>query len=139
MLKLDDIIYVGVGGRTTAAGAGALAELLEPLGRRVVLVPISTTLHLKSQVTALPDGTVVGYLPLVDNPGQWSDLLAVPEPEGAHVVVLGHRSILMGDAAPRSAHMFRDRGLDVLELPVSEFTKMEGCVTCLSVRLHTYD
>jgi dimethylargininase len=31
--------------------------------------------------------------------------------------------------------MFRLRGLDVVTVDISEFEKMEGCVTCLSVRL----
>ena len=34
----------------------------------VVGVPVAQVLHLKSAVTALPDGTVVGFEPLVDDP-----------------------------------------------------------------------
>jgi dimethylargininase len=34
--------------------------------------------------------------------------------------------------------MFEERGLDVVAVDISEFVKLEGCVTCLSVRLrHT--
>lgn len=139
VLKVGDTAYVGVGGRTTEAGAQALAHHLATVGRTVVAVPISKTLHLKSQVTALPDGTVVGYEPLVDDPASWPAFLAVPEPEGAHVVALGRRTVLMSDQAPRTARLFRDRGLEVVAVPVGEFIKLEGCVTCLSVRLHDAD
>ena len=41
----------------------------------------------------------------------------------------------MAASAPESAALFRDRGLDVVTVDISEFEKMEGCVTCLSVRL----
>ena len=37
--------------------------------------------------------------------------------------------------APASAALFRERGLEVIITPVTEFEKLEGCVTCLSVRL----
>lgn len=139
VLTIGDTLYVGVGGRTTHAGAAALGRLVSDAGRRVEVVPISRTLHLKSQVTALPDGTVVGHPPLVDDPERWDSFLAVPEPEGAHVVVLNEQTVLMSDAAPRSAELFRARGLSVVTVDVSEFVKLEGCVTCLSVRLHPFD
>lgn len=102
-------------------------------------MPIAKTLHLKSQVTALPDGTVIGYEPLVDDPWFWPSFLAVPEPEGSHVIVIGENTVLMSDQAPRSADLFRSRSLSVVEVPIGEFIKLEGCVTCLSVRLHDAD
>ncbi len=139
VLRVGDTVYVGVGGRTTEAGAAALAHYLRPVGFGVAPVPVSKTLHLKSQVTALPDGAIVGYEPLVDDPSSWPTFLAVPEPEGAHVVVLDQRTVLMADAAPRSADTFRARGLTVVAVPMSELIKLEGCVTCLSVRGHAFD
>jgi dimethylargininase len=45
----------------------------------------------------------------------------------------------MSDRAPRSADLYAGRGLEVVTVPVGEFTKLEGCVTCLSVRLHDAD
>ncbi|MFT3889193.1 MAG: N(G),N(G)-dimethylarginine dimethylaminohydrolase [Arachnia sp.] len=139
LLKVGRTVYVGVGGRTTEAGAAALRHHLATVGRDVVSVPIAKTLHLKSQVTALPDGTVIGYEPLVDDPSFWPAFLAVPEEDGAHVVVLDEHTVLMSDAAPATAALLRDRGLDVVAVPIGEFTKLEGCVTCLSVRLHDAD
>lgn len=139
VLKVGRTLHVGIGGRTTRAGAAALAGLLEGTDWQVEVVPVSQTLHLKSQVTALPDGTVIGYPPLVDDPSRWRPFLEVPEPEGAHVVVLDEATVLMSDAAPESARLLRDRGLTVVTVDVSEFVKLEGCVTCLSVRAHPWD
>lgn len=136
VLKHGDRVWVGVGGRTNEAGVAQLRELLSPLGADVAGVEVSKVLHLKSGVTALPDGTVIGYAPLVDDPDVWAGaFLALPEESGAHVVVLDEGTVLMADSAPRSAEIFRERGLDVVTVDISEFEKMEGCVTCLSVRL----
>jgi dimethylargininase len=112
-----------------------LATHLERLGARVVGVPVSRVLHLKSGVTALPDGTVVGHQLLVDDVGVWPRFLPVPEESGAHVVLLGGRRLLMAADAPRSAALFRRLGHVVTEVDISEFIKLEGCVTCLSVRM----
>jgi len=134
VLKIDRTAYVGVGGRTNDAAIDQLADLLERRVWRVVAVPIPKVLHLKSAVTALPDGTVVGYPDLVDDPTVFPSFLAVPEPAGAHVVLLDDNTFLMAADAPASAAMFRERGYRVIEVDISEFEKLEGCVTCLSVR-----
>jgi dimethylargininase len=138
VLKHDDTVWVGLGGRTNQSGVEQLKAYVEPYGARVVAVPITKVLHLKSAVTALPDGTVIGYEPLVDDPTAWPSFLGVPEESGSHVVLLGGDTVLMSTDAPESARLFEERGLDVVEVDVSEFIKLEGCVTCLSVRLrHT--
>ena len=101
----------------------------------MVGVPLTRVLHLKSAVTALPDGTVIGFEPLVDDPGVWERFLPVPEEPGAHVVLLGGDTVLMSTSAPRTRALFEARGLRVVAVDISEFEKLEGCVTCLSVRL----
>ena len=135
VLKHGGTVWVGLGGRTDRAGADQLAAHLAPLGARVVPVPVTRVLHLKSAVTALPDGTVVGHEPLVDDPTVWDPFLPVPEESGAHVVLLGGETVLMATDAPRTRELFERRGLRVVAVDISEFEKLEGCVTCLSVRL----
>jgi dimethylargininase len=96
---------------------------------------MARALHLKSAVTALPDGTVIGYEPFVEDTGVFDAFLPVPEAEGSAVVVLDRTTVLMSAAAPGTADLLRGRGLTVLTTPVTEFEKLEGCVTCLSVRV----
>ncbi|GAA1569476.1 N(G),N(G)-dimethylarginine dimethylaminohydrolase [Kribbella sancticallisti] len=135
ILKVGTTVYAGLGGRTNQAGIDQLRGFLEPLGAEVVAVPVRKVLHLKSAVTALPDGTVIGYEPLTDDPRAFPEFLAVPEEAGAHVVLLGENRLLMAASAPRSAELFRERGYLPVVVDISEFEKLEGCVTCLSVRL----
>ncbi|QDH11209.1 N(G),N(G)-dimethylarginine dimethylaminohydrolase [Nocardioides dongxiaopingii] len=135
VLKHDGVVWVGLGGRTDRAGLDQLAAHLAPLGARVVGVPLTKVLHLKSAVTALPDGTVVGFEELVDDPTVWSPFLAVPEEPGAHVVLLDADTVLMSTSAPETRSLYEARGLRVVAVDMTEFEKLEGCVTCLSVRL----
>ena len=135
VLKVDRTVFVGRGGRTNAEGIRQLRALVAPSGYTVVAVPVTRALHLKSAVTALPDGTVIGYPPLVDDPGVFGRYLAVPEAEGVAVVVLSDDTVLMSSAAPKSVALIADLGYRVLTADISEFEKLEGCVTCLSVRV----
>ncbi|WBQ02047.1 dimethylargininase [Kribbella sp. CA-293567] len=135
ILKVGTTVYAGLGGRTNQAGVDQLRQYFAPLGAEVVAVPVEKVLHLKSAVTALPDGTVIGYEPLTDNPAAFPKFLAVPEEGGAHVVLLGEDRLLMAASAPRTAALFRERGYTPVVVDISEFEKLEGCVTCLSVRL----
>ena len=135
VLKHGGTVYVGQSGRTNADGIRQLAELLEPYGATVVPVPLTKALHLKSAVTALPDGTIIGWEPVVDDPSVFPAFLAVPEEPGAHVVLLDDGKLLMSSAAPRTAELFRARGYEPVPVDIGEFEKLEGCVTCLSVRL----
>jgi dimethylargininase len=135
VLKHDGTVWVGLGGRTNQAGVDQLRDHLAPFGVRVVGVPLTKVLHLKSAVTALPDGTVVGFEDLVDDPTVWSSFLAVPEEPGAHVVLLDEHTVLMSASAPETRKLYESRGLHVVAVDLTEFEKLEGCVTCLSVRL----
>ena len=135
ILKVGSTMYVGLGGRTNAAGIDQLATHLEAKGATVVSVPLTKVLHLKSAITALPDGTIVGWPDAVDDPAMFPKFMATPEESGAHVVLLGDDRLLIAADCPLSAEMYRSLGYHLVEVDIGEFQKLEGCVTCLSVRL----
>ncbi|HEY4225164.1 MAG TPA: dimethylarginine dimethylaminohydrolase [Pseudolysinimonas sp.] len=137
VLQLGSTIFVGRGTRTNAEGIRQLREIAAALGRTVVAVPLPKVLHLKTAVTALPDGTVLGLakgagaIPA----GTFERFLAVPEPEGAHVVVLASDTVMIAASAPETAKLITDLGYRTVIVDISEFEKLEGSVTCLSILL----
>ena len=135
VLKVGNTVYVALGGRTNEVGIAQLASHLEPRGATVITVPTTKVLHLKSAVTALPDGTIVGWPPAVDDAALFPKFLATPEESGAHVVLLDDHRLLMAADCPLSAALYRTMGYEPVEVDIGEFQKLEGCVTCLSVRL----
>jgi dimethylargininase len=129
VLQVGETVYIGRGGRTNAEGIRQLRALT---GRRVVPVPLKAVLHLKSAVTALPDGTFLALPDLV--PVElFGAVRMVEEEAGCHVVPLGGDEILMAASAPRTAESLVDLGFDPVVVDIGEFEKLEGCVTCLSV------
>jgi dimethylargininase len=134
VLQAGTTVYVGRGGRTNAAGIRQLRSLLAPLGRNVVAVPLGNVLHLKSAVTALPDGTFL-LLPQLVPAALFPAVRPVEEESGCHVVPLGGDRVLIAASAPRTAGLIEELGFTPVVADITEFEKLEGCVTCLSVLL----
>ena len=132
VLQIGSTVYVGHGGRTNAEGIEQLRQHLASRARTVVPVTLRGVLHLKSAVTALPDGTVLA-LPDLFDVAVFAAVRVVPEEPGAHVVPLGDANVLIAASAPRTASILDDLGFTPVVVDISEFEKLEGCVTCLSV------
>lgn len=138
VLKIGKTVYVGLGGRSNAAAVEQLGGLLQSRDWTVIGVPVTRVLHLKSAVTALPDGRTIGWPPVVDDISAFDStggFLAMPEERGAHVVHLGANSLLLSDDCPRSIALLEAEGYDTVQVNIDEFEKLEGCVTCLSIRI----
>ncbi len=134
VLQAGTTVYVGRGGRTNGEGIRQLRSLLAPLARAVGAVPLADVLHLKSAVTARPDGTFL-LLPHLVPAGLFPAVRPVQEDSGCHVVPLGGDRVLIAASAPRTAGLLEDLGFTPVIVDITEFEKLEGCVTCLSVLL----
>ena len=136
VLQVGSIVYVGLGTRTNQAGIAQLADYLATRDRIVVPVPLGEVLHLKSAVTALPDGTVLAErgAGLVDE-SAFPSVRLVGEEAGCHVVLLGDDRIMIAASAPQTAAELAGLGLTPIVVDIGELEKLEGCVTCLSVLL----
>ncbi len=133
VLRVGTTLYAGRSDRTNDAGIEQLRRHASSRGYEVVTVPLNGVLHLKSAVTALPDGTAIAADPSRFDTAPFASLRTVPEEAGSHVVPLGGDTVLMAASAPRTAELFDGWGLEVIAVDIAEFEKMEGCVTCLSV------
>jgi N-dimethylarginine dimethylaminohydrolase len=110
-----------------------LAEGLVTHGERAEVDPDRAAEQWEAYVDAL---RAHGWQTLeVDTPSLFPRFLPVPEPSGARVVLLGGSKLLMAASAPRTAELLAGLGHEPVPVDIGEFEKLEGCVTCLSVRL----
>jgi dimethylargininase len=138
VLRVGRILLVGLSARTNGAGVHALESIVKCYGYHVLPVRVTGCLHLKTACTALPDGG------LLVNPA-WVDAealkpfeqipLPVEEPLAANTLFINSK-VCMPAAYPLTADMLRRRGFDVRTVSLSEFAKVEGSVTCLSLIVH---
>src|SRR5579884_3888030 len=135
ILRVGRALLVGLSARTDKAGVQALAEIVEPLAYRVLPVRVPGCLHLKTACTALPDGTLL-VNPAWINPADLGgyELLPVPETEpwGANVLLVGN-CVCVAAEHELTAGMLQRRGFELRTVPLSEFAKAEGGMTCLSL------
>lgn len=135
VLRVGDTVYVGRSARTNSTGIDQLTRLANDCGYRVVPVELRGTLHLKSAVTALPDGALIGLPQYLPDAARLPAIREPAEAAGAHLVPLDDRSFLIAASAPRTAEALAKDGWEPITVDISEFEKLEGCVTCLSVLL----
>ena len=128
-------LYVGQSQRTNEAGIAALGALVARYGYDVVGIPVFGCLHLKSGCSALPDGRFLVNPNWIDvSPLPSDQLVPVPADEewAGDVLVIGER-IIVSDAFPEACDLLSGLGWEVVPVSVSEFAKVEGGVTCLSL------
>jgi dimethylargininase len=134
-------VLVGLSSRTNEAGAGQLAALLVPRGFRVRMVPViglldfSAGLHLKSDVTAVGDRLLVTRA--YAGRAELADFAQIVVPDGeeyaANCLDLGN-CVLVADGFPRTRDLLEREGFEVQAQDVSEFRKLDGGLSCLSLR-----
>jgi dimethylargininase len=135
VVRLGHTLFVGESPRTSAAGVAALRDIVGRFAYLVIGVPVLHCLHLKTACSALPDGRLLVNRDWIDvSPLPSSALLDVPaaEPWAGDVLVIGDR-IIASDAFPKTAELLERCGFTVTRVAVSEFAKVEGGVTCLSL------
>jgi dimethylargininase len=139
VLRVGHDVYVGVSGRTNAAGTRQLAELVAPYGYRVHPVETRGCLHLKSAVTSAGEDLLVINPDWVDG-RRFTGLRRIEvdaaEPFAANVVT-AEGVVLCSAAAPRTRARLESRGLQVRVLDMSELAKAEGALTCCSLLVRT--
>ena len=135
VLRIGRNVYVGVSGRTNAAGVKQLADSIAPFGYRVRPVETRGCLHLKSAVTCADDDVLVVNPDWVDVK-QFAGMARVEvdpsEPFAANVLWVGD-SVLCAVAAPKTRARLERGGLQVRVVDVSELAKAEGALTCCSL------
>ncbi len=132
-------VFIGLSERTNEEGARQLEVLLRGDGYSTATVDIRGLpgiLHLKSGVAALDGRRVALVGEIRDHPAfRAFDRVAVSPQEAyaANAVRVNDR-LLVAAGFPRFEEEVRRLGYDPLPLEMSEFRKMDGGLSCLSLR-----
>lgn len=138
VLFCKDRVLIGLSRRTNRVGAEQLKRAIqERLGDvRVDFIPFTGVLHLKTGLTELAPGLLVHdpHMKLeTDIPGL--EVVTLPPEEGYAASVLPiNQHILIADGFPTVAALAAQHYNEVHALPMAEIEKMDGGLTCLSLR-----
>jgi len=132
-------VLIGLSDRTNEEGASQLASLLALAGRRAAIVDVRRIpglLHLKTGLSYLGEGRALAWGGLTAREElRGLDLLVVPPEEAyaANAIRVNDR-VLVAEGFPRTLDTLSKRGLSPFPVPMSEFRKMDGGLSCLSLR-----
>ena len=137
--QADKHFFVGVSERTNEQGAQQLCVLLAHAGFSSAIVDIRGVegiLHLKSGISYLGDNRLVVIDALTEDPAfEGFEIVRVsPEESYAANFLRINEHVILSAGHPKFAATVRGFGYPVIELDMSEFQKMDGALSCLSLR-----
>ncbi len=136
VMRAGDRFFIGLSGRTNPAGAQQLAAILQRHGYEAVLVPLREVLHLKTGISYLEDNRLLACGEFLDQPLFSSfDIIPVPAEESyaANSLRVNNR-VFVPAGFPRTRQAIEHAGCETMALDVSEFRKLDGGLSCLSLR-----
>jgi len=139
VLFCGDRVLIGLSSRTNRAGAEQLASALRDIQAdiRVELVPFRGVLHLKTGMTELAPGVLLQSPEMrTDYQPDFAQVVRLPMTESYAANVLPiNGSVLIAAGYPQVAALAEQHYAGaVVALEMSEFKKMDGSLTCLSLR-----
>lgn len=136
IMMVGQHFYIGLSERSNQAGAEQLIEILKAHGYSGSMVAFSEALHLKSSVSYLENNRLVITGELCGKPAfaEFDHIvIAADEAYAANCVWINNR-VLVASGYPNTSKLIADLGYEVIELDVSEFRKLDGGLSCLSLR-----
>ncbi len=129
---------MGLSARTNKAGVGSLSQAVAPWKYRVrELETPEGVLHFKTDCGLL-DGTTVLATERLAATGCFSNyriILTAPGEEAAANLIRFNHLVIMPSGFPETAERLRQADYDVREVDNSECAKIDGGMSCLSLRL----
>jgi dimethylargininase len=135
----DGHFFIGLSNRTNRVGAEQLAEFLDRLGFTSSLIDldgVSNILHLKSGIAYLNDNRLVVIKEIAGRDEfKKYDRLVVPDgAEYAANCVEINGSVFVASGYDHFEEQLQTLGYQTMKLDMSEFQKMDGGLSCLSLR-----
>ena len=136
VMQVGEHFYIGISARTNLAGANQLISILERYGMTGSTVPVTECLHLKTGVTCVSENTLLATGEYVSRPefAAFKVLPVTGEENGAANCIHINGKVLMPAGFPQVRQQLIAEGAQVIEIDISEYAKLDGGLTCLSLR-----
>lgn len=136
IMMVGDHYYIGLSQRTNQHGAAQIINVLKSYGLTGSKVAFERALHLKSGVAYLENDTMLAAGDFRTRPEfKKYKLIPVDDDElyAANSVWL-NGTVLVAAGYPKTERAIRAAGYEAVVLDVSEFRKLDGGLSCLSLR-----
>jgi dimethylargininase len=128
--------YIGLSSRTNSEGAGQTIHVLERYGLSGSMIPLQEMLHLKTGLAYLENNNLLATGEFLGNKEfEHYNILEIKQKESyaANSIWINGR-VIMPAGYPDTQLKVQKAGYEVVEVDTSEFRKLDGGVSCLSLR-----
>lgn len=136
VMMVGDHFYVGRSARTNEEGIRQFIAILEKHGLSGSEVPLEKVLHLKTGVNYIENNIMLVSGEFIDSADfQQYTKIVIPEDEayGANCIWVNDR-VIVPVGYPKVEEKIKKAGYEVLLVDTSEYRKLDGGLSCLSLR-----
>ena len=136
IMMVGDHFYIGTSARTNEEGGRQLIAILEKYGMSGEMVPLKEILHLKTGLSYLENNNLLISGEFLANPiFDRFNKIAIPTGEeyGANCIWV-NGTVLVPAGYPGVKKLVEGLGYPVIEVDTSEYRKVDGGLSCLSLR-----
>ncbi|PCJ49722.1 MAG: N(G),N(G)-dimethylarginine dimethylaminohydrolase [Gammaproteobacteria bacterium] len=136
IMMVESHYYIGLSQRTNHQGAEQLISILEKNNMTGSIVTLEEVLHLKTGLGYLEGNNLLACGEFLTKPEfQKFNLMSVNEKESyAANSVWINGTVLVPFGFPKTKYLIEGKGYKVRTVDVSEFQKLDGGLSCLSLR-----
>ncbi|MBS4216305.1 MULTISPECIES: dimethylarginine dimethylaminohydrolase family protein [Neobacillus] len=136
ILQAEDHFYIGISERTNQEGAEQLKQILESENYKATIVPLQKFFHLKTGIAYLGNQTIVAAGEFVDHPdfNSYKKIIVPQEEEYAANCIQVNDYVIIPAGYPQTKQKIEEAGYQTIEVDTSEFRKLDGGLSCLSLR-----
>ncbi len=136
VMLVDKHFYVGQSDRTNAEGFKQFEEIVSKFGYTASAVPVTEGLHLKDFVIYLENNNMLVSPKMNEDPHFKDFNKFVIEPEELYAInsMNINGTVLVPEGFPKTLKIIEDLGYPTVLVNNSEFAKIDGSLTCLSLR-----
>lgn len=136
VMMVGDYFYVGISERTNEEGARQFIEFLRKYDLDGIAVPLKEMLHLKTGLAYLENNNLLIAGEFIEDP-MFKDFnkVVIPEDEGyAANCIWMNDYVLVPMGYPKVKKSIEKLGYKIIEVDTSEYKKLDGGLSCLSLR-----
>ncbi len=136
VLQVGKHFFIGVSERTNPEGANQLGRILDGYGYTWTTIAVSAGLHLKSSVNYVGKNTLLVTEDFANHEklGGYKKIVIDSHEAYAANTLLVNGRLLMPAGHPGTRKKLETLQLEIIELDTSEVRKMDGGLTCMSIR-----
>ena len=136
VMRVGDHFYIGLSDRTNEEGARQFNEIVTKFGYTSSTVPVTEGLHLKDFVIYLENNNMLVTAVMNNMPAFKDFNRFVVEPEELYAInsLNINGTVLVPADCPKTLKLIEDLGYPVIPMDTGEFKKIDGSLTCLSLR-----